>query len=125
LAKSLIEQINENAQFTARCPSCQRSPGFDDRPRNQMGPGNNGLHKRGRHEGAKRSSMPACDLCKGTGLVFLNRICECGSAAVLLDTKLKVWSCGHKTCTEQANRRLNLGGSVTQFFPGGWHEYGG
>jgi len=107
MTKSLLEEIQENASFLARCPACTQSPGLCDTPRNQMGPGPNGRHKRGRWKGLERSSMPVCAFCHGRKVVFLNRICECGMPAVLYDTKVKVWSCGSEMCITHAAWRLN------------------
>jgi hypothetical protein len=106
MSKSLLEQIQENAQFVARCPACALTPGLADRPSNQMGPGKNGVHKRGRWRGQYRTAMPVCAFCKGAKVVFLNRICECGMPAVLLDTRRKIWYCGQTNCLEAALWRL-------------------
>ena len=108
--KPLIEQVVENAQFIAACPSCSDgpNPGLADAPANQMGPGNNGLHKRGKWRGLPRNSWPVCDFCKGLGIVYLNRICECGYPAVLYDGKGKVWYCGHLACLSHAVWRVGL-----------------
>jgi len=108
--KPLIEQVVENAQFIAPCPACADgpNPGLADSSRNQMGPGNNGLHKRGKWRGLPRNSWPPCDFCKGLGIVYLNRICECGYPAVLYDGKRKVWYCGHLSCLDHAAWRVGL-----------------
>src|SRR5713226_6720642 len=98
MTKSLLEEVQENALFLARCPACTQSPGLADTPRNQMGPGNNGLHKRGRWQGLPRNGMPLCAFCKGRRVVFLNRICECGMPGVVYDVKKKVWTCGAQMC---------------------------
>lgn len=106
--KSLIEQIEENANFVVPCPSCHpNSPGLADTPANQMGQGSNGWHKRGRFAGLPRNSMPLCRFCRGGGVVFLNRTCECGMPAVLFSGKQKVWYCGAEPCATSAAWRMN------------------
>lgn len=106
--KSLLEQVQENAQFVAQCPACNpHSPGLADTPANQMGQGTNGLHKRGRWQGLPRNSMPLCRFCRGAGVVYLNRICECGMPAMLYAEKQKVWYCGWEACAQSACWRAN------------------
>jgi hypothetical protein len=132
--KSLLEEIQENAQHVARCPACIQQPGLGDRMDNQMGPGKNGRHARGRYKGHFRSSMPVCEFCKGSGVVFLNRICECGGPAVILDTKSRIWNCGSAICLSHALWRKGLssssastpaGASSYNNNQGDWLEYGG
>jgi hypothetical protein len=115
MPKSLLEEVQENASFVARCPACTQSPGLCDTNRNQMGPGGNGLHKRGRWKGLHRVSMPVCNFCQGRAVVFLNRICECGMPAVLHDDKRKVWTCGSELCISHAVWRQ--GASTGHYVP--------
>jgi hypothetical protein len=110
MTKSLLEEVQENAQFVARCPACTQTPGLADTSRNQMGPGSNGSHKRGRWKGLPRNSMPVCRFCLGRGVVYLNRICECGMPAVVHDGKKKVWTCGADLCVGHAVWRLGTSG---------------
>lgn len=104
---SYLEDVLENARWAVRCVACLQQPGQADNSRNQMGPGKNGVHKRGRYKGRPRSSMALCDFCKGRRVVFLNRICECGWPAVLYERKLKVWYCGLEACAKHADYRLH------------------
>jgi hypothetical protein len=131
MTKSLLEEIQENSQFVARCPACTQTPGLADTAQNQMGPGKNGVHKRGRYKGQFRSSMPLCAFCKGSKVVFLNRICECGMPAVMLDVKRRIWSCGSALCVEHAAWRSVGHSSYNSADTSGtgpsmdWSEYGG
>lgn len=109
MTESLFEQVIKNAQWVAACPLCSDTPtpGLIDTCQNQQGPGSNGVHKRGRYKGLYRNSMPVCWLCKGLKVVYLNRVCECGSAAVIHNSEKKVWTCGSIPCVERASWRSN------------------
>lgn len=98
--QKLIEPV-----VSVPCPACQFTPGLADNPTNQQGPGANGMHKRGRWKGLYRNSMPVCQLCKGRGIVYPSRICECGWPAVLYAVKQKVWCCGSENCAKYAALR--------------------
>lgn len=126
--KSLIEQAVANAQVTRPCPCCSMTPGLGDTSANQMGPGNNGVHKRGRWRGIHRNSMPLCQFCKGLKVVYLNRICECGMPGVCFDSTRKVWYCGSEPCAQHAAYRLNVLNVRTyppQHGPDSWAEMSG
>ena len=123
--KPLLEQVEENMQAVALCPACVFTPGLADSPENQMGQGTNGVHKRGRWKGFPRSSMPRCRFCQGSGVVYLNRICECGMPAVLYTEKQKVWYCGAEMCANAANwraNRTNMSGAAGGHHPHPWES---
>jgi hypothetical protein len=123
--KSLLEEVQENALYVRPCPACIQQPGLGDCAANQMGPGKNGKHSRGRYKGQFRMPMPVCDFCKGGGVVFLNRICECGMPAVILDTKSRIWNCGSTICLAQALWRKGLSNGHSNSSQGSWSQYGG
>lgn len=102
LSKPPLKDVQENVKNMRPCPNCTRTPGLSDNNSNQMGPGPNGRHPRGRFRGYPRSTMPVCDFCKGLKVVFLNNICECGWPAVRWDEKEGVWSCGSQICVKSA-----------------------
>jgi hypothetical protein len=127
--KSLLEEIQESAQHVRQCPACIQQAGLGDCPANQMGPGKNGKHQRGRYRGEFRMPMPVCEFCKGGGVVFLNRICECGMPGVILDKKSHVWNCGSAICLAQAlwrrGNRASTPAGAHSYNQGNWSEYGG
>lgn len=118
MTKSLIEDATENANWVAPCGACSdpdgRPSGLSDNMRNQQGSGPNGIHKRGRYKGHYRSSMPVCQWCHGRGVVFLNRMCECGMPAMFFSAKEKVWNCGSGTCLQKAIWRRD-GGTINGY----------
>jgi hypothetical protein len=72
-----------------RCPMCQ-GRGYEDTMQNQAG---GTFTWRG-----KRPMVPVCALCRGGQAVYLDKICTCGSAAVLYSTENKFWWCGRDIC---------------------------
>lgn len=105
MSKAPLKDVQENMANMRPCPNCSRTPGLSDCPANQMGPGSNGKHPRGRFKGYFRSTMPVCDFCKGLRVVFPNRICECGWPAVKWDEVENVWCCGSGICAKSASYR--------------------
>lgn len=140
MTKSLLEEIQECE--IAMCPGCTGPDGYPtglaDTPANQQGPGSNGRRRSGgfKWQGKARTAMPKCPLCQGEGFVFLNRICECGGPAILLDKKEKVWTCGSKACLQHAIYRKTFASGKAEaqdmydeadWMAGhmGWHGMGG
>jgi hypothetical protein len=71
------------------CPMCQ-GRGYEDSMQNQAG---GTWTLRGR-----RPMVPVCGLCRGGRVVYLDKICACGSAAVLYSQENQFWWCGREMC---------------------------
>ena len=113
-------QVAKTVRTVAPCPACAHggSPGLVDTEQNQLGPGTNGRHKRGKWRGYERSSMALCKFCKGGGVVFLEEICECGMPAVLWHKELGFYFCGAQDCMQAKQGRLAALAAASVSTPG-------
>ena len=126
MSKPPLKDVQENIANMRACPNCSRTPGLADGMSNQMGPGPNGRHARGRFKGYYRNAMPVCDFCKGLKVVFPNRICECGYPAVKWHEKENVWHCGSETCAKSAVwRQKHPLSSTSTSTSVDWYGHGG
>jgi hypothetical protein len=92
---SIVEAVVATDQSIALCPLCA-SP--DGRPLGVIDSMDN--MRAGK-------LMPVCRLCKGRRCVYLNKVCTCGSSAVLYNDKEKIWFCGREVCLNILKHRMS------------------
>ena len=79
----------------AMCPSCQ-GRGYDDSDGTQLG-GTRGPRSRPNAKG-RNGPIPNCQLCRGAKVVYLDKTCCCGYAAVCYNQEKMFWWCGREMC---------------------------
>jgi len=99
MAKPLIVQAQELlANRGVTCPSC-RGRGYDDSDGTQLGAI--------RGPRSRTKCIPDCRLCRGGGVVYLDKTCCCGYAAVVYSREKKIWWCGRTMCLEARQKPPN------------------
>lgn len=86
---NIVAVMNMLKSQPRECPAC-RGRGYDDSSGTQLG----GI----RGPRSRTNTIPNCPLCRGGRVVYLDKTCCCGYAAVCYNQIKMFWWCGRDMC---------------------------